>query len=351
VTITSGRLLISWNAYNDLDCDTKTAINGPYLANDFGRATPHPWHDEYAELWTIDTTGHPADARTRRARAGPPGGAGRTRPHRAGDARRRGPPPVPDGHPGRNAPYRIGGLPDAARDEFGALSQAARAALADMRSVLGILRSGQPPERVPQPRVADLPELAAAARRAGVAVEVSLPADCGQVPPGVGMCAANSWYPPPRAKSPVPDFKVQAAEQGRQRVADLFLCPGDRPGRGDPQRRQRLEFARVACHHLLGGSAHKQPRLRPLPPPAAVVRRVGAPVRQPAERFSLRPGQLIPEIPVLPGRGQLHDAGKNLVLTHLTIIARGDARHCRASTSAEPRQNFATRPPPGAARC
>jgi signal transduction histidine kinase len=87
------------------------------------------------------------------------------------------------------APYRIGGLPDAACDEFGSLSQAARAALADMRSVLGVLRSDQPPERVPQPRLADLPELAAATRRAGVTVELSLPADCGQVPPGVGMCA------------------------------------------------------------------------------------------------------------------------------------------------------------------
>jgi signal transduction histidine kinase len=87
------------------------------------------------------------------------------------------------------APYRISGLPDAARGEFGALSQAARAALVDMRSLLGVLRSDQPPERTPQPRLADLPELAAAARRAGVAVELSMPADGGQVPPGVGMCA------------------------------------------------------------------------------------------------------------------------------------------------------------------
>ena len=87
------------------------------------------------------------------------------------------------------APYRISGLPDAARSEFGALSQAARGALADMRRVLGVLRSDQPPDRTPQPKLTDLPELAAATRRAGVEVELSMPTDCGQVPPGVGMCA------------------------------------------------------------------------------------------------------------------------------------------------------------------
>lgn len=60
MTITSGRLLIFWNAYNDLDSDTKTQINGPYLSNEFGRAAPYVWQAEYAELWTIDTTGQPA---------------------------------------------------------------------------------------------------------------------------------------------------------------------------------------------------------------------------------------------------------------------------------------------------
>ena len=58
-----------------------------------------------------------------------------------------------------------------------------------MRSLLGVLRSDQPPGRAPQPQLADLPELAAATRRAGVAVELSIAAECGQVPPGAGICA------------------------------------------------------------------------------------------------------------------------------------------------------------------
>jgi signal transduction histidine kinase len=86
------------------------------------------------------------------------------------------------------APYRVAGLPDPAREEFASLSQAARAALADMRSLLGVLRSDQPPERAPQPRLADLPELAAAARRAGIDVELSMPDTRGPVPHSAEMC-------------------------------------------------------------------------------------------------------------------------------------------------------------------
>ena len=39
------------------------------------------------------------------------------------------------------APYRVAGLPESAQAEFAALSQSARAALADMRRLLGVLRS------------------------------------------------------------------------------------------------------------------------------------------------------------------------------------------------------------------
>jgi len=88
-----------------------------------------------------------------------------------------------------SAPYRLTGLPDAAREEFGSLSQAARAALADMRRLLGVLRSDQPADRAPQPQLADVPGLAAAAQRAGVAVTLTMPGIGGGVPPGAGMCA------------------------------------------------------------------------------------------------------------------------------------------------------------------
>jgi signal transduction histidine kinase len=87
------------------------------------------------------------------------------------------------------APYRVTGLSPPALAEFSSLSGAARAALADMRRLLGVLRSDQPAERAPQPQLADLPALAAASRRAGVTVELSMPAACDQVPPSVGVCA------------------------------------------------------------------------------------------------------------------------------------------------------------------
>ena len=87
------------------------------------------------------------------------------------------------------APYRLSGVPEPVRAEFGSLSGAAREALTEMRKLLGVLRSDHPAERAPQPHLADLPELAAAARRAGVTVELSMPAARGQVPPSVGVCA------------------------------------------------------------------------------------------------------------------------------------------------------------------
>ena len=87
------------------------------------------------------------------------------------------------------APYRLSGLPEPARAEFGALSAEARAALAEMRRLLGVLRQDQPAALAPQPQLADLPALVGAARRAGVSVQLSVPPALGQVPSGVGVCA------------------------------------------------------------------------------------------------------------------------------------------------------------------
>jgi len=87
------------------------------------------------------------------------------------------------------APYRLSGLSQPVRDEFGSLSGAARAALADMRRLLGVLRDDQPAERAPQPQLSDLPALIDANRQAGVQVELSLPTVLHQVPAGVGLCA------------------------------------------------------------------------------------------------------------------------------------------------------------------
>ena len=86
------------------------------------------------------------------------------------------------------ARYRLNSL-DGALAEFNSISDQAREALTDMRRLLGVLRSEGPVERSPQPQLDDLPELIDASRRAGVAVDLSMPAGVCRVPPGVGLCA------------------------------------------------------------------------------------------------------------------------------------------------------------------
>ncbi|MFB9239144.1 sensor histidine kinase [Plantactinospora siamensis] len=74
------------------------------------------------------------------------------------------------------APYRLDALPDPARAEFGAIAGSAREALTDMRRLLGVLRNADSgPQTAPQPGLAELPELLAGARRAGMTVELAGP--------------------------------------------------------------------------------------------------------------------------------------------------------------------------------
>ncbi|MBO0701433.1 MAG: sensor histidine kinase [Candidatus Dormibacteraeota bacterium] len=86
------------------------------------------------------------------------------------------------------ARYRLSTL-DAALAEFSSISDQAREALTDMRRLLGVLRNEGPLERSPQPHLDDLPELIDASRRAGIAVDLSMPAVACRVSPGVGLCA------------------------------------------------------------------------------------------------------------------------------------------------------------------
>jgi signal transduction histidine kinase len=87
------------------------------------------------------------------------------------------------------APYRLDQLPEPVRAEFGSLSEVAREAMTEMRRLLGVLRQDQPAALAPQPRLTDLPVLVDTARRAGVNVEMSVPVELDEVPPGVGVCA------------------------------------------------------------------------------------------------------------------------------------------------------------------
>jgi signal transduction histidine kinase len=88
------------------------------------------------------------------------------------------------------APYRVSELSPAAREEFASLSATAREALTDLRRLLGVLRNDSPAEREPQPQLADVAALVEASRRAGVSVELSMPANgSGNVSHAVELCA------------------------------------------------------------------------------------------------------------------------------------------------------------------
>ncbi|MGS2615436.1 sensor histidine kinase [Micromonospora sp. LZ34] len=87
------------------------------------------------------------------------------------------------------APYRLEAVPEPAHAEFTAIAGAARAALTDMRRLLGVLRSeSEDPATTPQPGLADVPALVEAARRAGMTVSAhtDVPAD---PPAPVGLAA------------------------------------------------------------------------------------------------------------------------------------------------------------------
>jgi signal transduction histidine kinase len=89
----------------------------------------------------------------------------------------------------QTAPYRLSGMPEPASAEFATISEAARAALSDMRRLLGVLRSDEAAVRAPQPQISQIPELIAAARSAGVTVTYSLQGATHTIPPSVGVCA------------------------------------------------------------------------------------------------------------------------------------------------------------------
>ncbi|MDL4821408.1 sensor histidine kinase [Actinomadura opuntiae] len=73
------------------------------------------------------------------------------------------------------APFKIPDLPDAARETFGVVRDAAREALTETRRVVGLLRSDdEGAERAPSPGLDRLDELAAAARNSGLSVATAV---------------------------------------------------------------------------------------------------------------------------------------------------------------------------------
>jgi signal transduction histidine kinase len=165
------------------------------------------------------------------------------------------------------APYRLDDLSDRTKEEFAALSSAAREALNDVRRLLGVLRSNGPAERSPQPKLADVATLVEASRRAGVSIDLSMPADDGAaISHAVGLCAYRIVQEAlANAGRHAPGAWVQVAVERDPDVLRLDIVNGPpatdapasddsgRPGHGIVGMRERVA--------LLGGSLSAEPNI------------------------------------------------------------------------------------------
>ena len=88
----------------------------------------------------------------------------------------------------QSAPYRIADMSDETRAEFESIGAAGRAALNEVRGLLGVLRSdGQVAEHAPQPGVQQISELLEGSRRAGIPVSWHVDGDPTLVSESVGL--------------------------------------------------------------------------------------------------------------------------------------------------------------------
>jgi signal transduction histidine kinase len=88
------------------------------------------------------------------------------------------------------APHRIAGLSVPARETFTAIRGAARAALAELAHLVGVLRDeAEPAERHPQPGLDRVTDLLAGARQAGVPVDLRIVGASRPLTPGVDLSA------------------------------------------------------------------------------------------------------------------------------------------------------------------
>jgi signal transduction histidine kinase len=81
--------------------------------------------------------------------------------------------------------------PAGVREALGTIEATGRAALAELRTVLGALRTDDQDDqgRTPQPGLAKLPELAQRTRQAGLPVELRIQGEPLELPPGVDLSA------------------------------------------------------------------------------------------------------------------------------------------------------------------
>ena len=165
------------------------------------------------------------------------------------------------------APYRLNDLSESAKSEFATLSATAREALNDVRRLLGVLRSDGPAERAPQPKLADVATLVEASRRAGVSIDLTMPANGdAAVSHAVGLCAYRIVQEAlSNASRHAPGAWVQVVVERDPDVLRLDIVNGPpttggdtpreaaRPGHGIAGMRERVA--------LLGGSLSVEPNI------------------------------------------------------------------------------------------
>jgi signal transduction histidine kinase len=165
------------------------------------------------------------------------------------------------------APYRLDDLSEGTKEEFAALSSAAREALNDVRRLLGVLRSDGPAERSPQPKLADVATLVEASRRAGVSIDLSMPRDDGPaISHAVGLCAYRIVQEAlANAGRHAPGAWVQVAVERDPDVLRLDIVNGpattDAPASDDSGRFGQGIAGMRERVALLGGSLSAEPNI------------------------------------------------------------------------------------------
>lgn len=129
------------------------------------------------------------------------------------------------------APYKIPDLPEAAKDTFLVVRDAARDALAETRRVVGLLRSDdEGAEKRPQPGLDLLEELVGGARQAGLSVDVAIVGVPRPVSAGVDLSAYRIVQESlSNAARYAPGSRVQVEiRYGPQRLRVLVMDDGPR---------------------------------------------------------------------------------------------------------------------------
>ena len=139
------------------------------------------------------------------------------------------------------ATYRLTGLDQSAHSEFRDLAEEARSALQEVRGVLTVLHDGGAP-LAPQPGLAQVPALIAAARGAGTAVHGHLLDPLPELPARCGIAAyrvVQESLSNARRHAPAEDVHVTVAEQivsGQKwllvQVQNAFTGPPGASGHG-----------------------------------------------------------------------------------------------------------------------